>query len=87
MELTANVMGNQIARFMGPTWGSSGADRTWVGPMLAQWILLSGYAWWRLWQAYAQRYGNDISLVFAVRLIIYLISFFGSLPIVHGAIV
>ena len=25
----------QIARFMGPTWGPSGADRTHVGPMLA----------------------------------------------------
>ena len=27
---------------MGPTWGPSGADRTQVGPMLAQWTLLSG---------------------------------------------
>ena len=32
-----------IASFMGPTWGASGADRTQVGPMLAPWILLSGY--------------------------------------------
>ena len=32
-----------IASFMGPTWGSSGADRTQVSPMLAQWILLSGW--------------------------------------------
>ena len=31
-----------IARFMGPTWGTSGADRTQVGPMLAPWTLLSG---------------------------------------------
>ena len=31
-----------IARFMGPTWGSSGADRTQVGPMLVPWTLLSG---------------------------------------------
>ena len=31
-----------IARFMGPTWGPSGADRTQVGPMLAPWRLLSG---------------------------------------------
>ena len=28
---------------MGPTWGPSGADRTQVGPMLAQWTLLYGY--------------------------------------------
>ena len=33
-----------IARFMGPTWGPSGADRTQVGPMLAPWTLLSGIA-------------------------------------------
>ena len=31
-----------IARFMGPTWGPSGADRTHVGPMSAPWTLLSG---------------------------------------------
>ena len=31
-----------IARFVGPTWGPSGADRTQVGPMLAPWTLLSG---------------------------------------------
>ena len=30
-----------IAKFMGPTWGPSGADRTQVGPMLAPWTLLS----------------------------------------------
>ena len=33
-----------IARFMGPTWGPSGVDRTHVGPILAQWTLLSGMA-------------------------------------------
>ena len=31
-----------IARFMGPIWAPSGADRTQVGPMLAPWSLLSG---------------------------------------------
>ena len=31
-----------IARFMGPIWGPSGADRTQVGPMLGPWTLLSG---------------------------------------------
>ena len=31
-----------IVRFMGPTWGPSGADRTQVGPMLAPWTLPSG---------------------------------------------
>ena len=30
------------ARFMGPTWGPSGADRTQVGPMLSPWTLLYG---------------------------------------------
>ena len=43
----SNVSGNlirnssQIARFIWPTWGPSGADRTQVGPMLAPWTLLS----------------------------------------------
>ena len=32
----------QIARFMGPTWGPPGDDRTQVGPMMAPWTLLSG---------------------------------------------
>ena len=35
-------IGPLIARFMGWTWGPSGADRTQVGPMLATWTLLSG---------------------------------------------
>ena len=34
--------GSLTARFMGSTWGPSGADRTQVGPMLALWTLLSG---------------------------------------------
>ena len=29
-----------IARFMGPTWGPSGADRSQVGPVLVPWTLL-----------------------------------------------
>ena len=33
---------SQIAQFMGPTWGSSGADRTQVGPTMAPRTLLSG---------------------------------------------
>ena len=31
-----------IARFMGPTWGPSEADRTQVGPMLVPWIFYLG---------------------------------------------
>ena len=31
-----------IARFTGPTWGPSGADRTQTGPKLAPWTLLCG---------------------------------------------
>ena len=31
-----------IARFMGPTWGPTGADGTQVGPIFAPWTLLSG---------------------------------------------
>ena len=32
-----------IARFLGSTWGPTGADRTQVGPMSAPWTLLSEY--------------------------------------------
>ena len=32
----------QVARFMRPTWGPTGADSTQVGPTLASWTLLSG---------------------------------------------
>ena len=38
-----------IARFMGPAWGPSEADRTQVGPMLAPWTLLSGKKYWGVW--------------------------------------
>ena len=37
---TGNI--SLIARFMGPTWDPSGADRTQMGPMLIPWTLLSG---------------------------------------------
>ena len=32
----------QITKFMGPTWGPPGSCRPQMGPMLAQWTLLSG---------------------------------------------
>ena len=38
-----------IARFLGPTWGLSGADRPQVGPMLASWTLLSGISFIIVW--------------------------------------
>ena len=36
------IITSLITRFMGPTWGQSGADRTQAGPVLAPWTLLSG---------------------------------------------
>ena len=39
--MTPPVYSPQIARFMGPTWGLSGADRIQVGPILVPWTLLS----------------------------------------------
>ena len=38
-----------IAKFIGPAWGPSVADRTQVGPILAPWTLLSGYLY-VVWQ-------------------------------------
>ena len=34
---------DQIAKFMGPTWGPPGSCRPQMGRMLAPWTLLSGY--------------------------------------------
>ena len=45
MMFTINAIPSLIARFMAPTWGPSGANRAQVGPMLAPWTLLSGFAW------------------------------------------
>ena len=42
-----------IARFVGPTWGPSGADRTQVGPMLAPWTFRSGLSYLILWNRIA----------------------------------
>ena len=40
-----------IARFIGPTWGPSGADRTQVGPMLAPWTFYLRMDDWRIMAA------------------------------------
>ena len=39
---TYSELSSLIARFMGPTWGLPGADRTEVGPLLVPWTLLFG---------------------------------------------
>ena len=41
-SLLTGIKSTLITRFMGPTWGPSGADRSQLGPMLAPWTLLSG---------------------------------------------
>ena len=53
--VAAASKGFLIARFIGPTWGPSGSDKTQVDPMLALWTLLSGMGstrnlrnWWLL---------------------------------------
>ena len=38
----ALILISQIAKFMGPTWGPPGSCQPPMGPMLAQWTLLSG---------------------------------------------
>ena len=40
---TGKKVTSQIAKFMGPTWGQHGSCRPQMGPMLAPWILLSGF--------------------------------------------
>ena len=39
-----HVCPDRIAKFMGPTWGPPGSCRPQMGPMLAPWNLLSGWA-------------------------------------------
>ena len=58
---TIRVTATLIARFMGPTWGPSGADRTQEGPMLAPWTLLSGNGCFRfsLEMHQVSTYNND----------------------------
>ena len=48
-----------IARFMGPTWGPSGADRTQVGPMLAPWTLLSRSVTEMKWKSPFIKYSDE----------------------------
>ena len=55
----------QIAKFMGPTWGPPGADRTNVGPMLAPWTLLSGAPLYPVPQI-------DICKLYHIRFVIYI---------------
>ena len=52
-----------IARFMGLTWGPSGADRTQVGPMLAPWTLLSGKLWLDIIHAKSHPYLNELIIM------------------------
>ena len=40
-EILGSDFNPPIARFMGPTWGPSGADKTQMGPKLDLWTLLS----------------------------------------------
>ena len=62
-------LATQIAKFMGPTWGSPGSCRTQIGPMLAPWTLLSGYLWWvvccGLWPVCLQSIFHVESILFA----------------------
>ena len=61
MHMVRKCVLSQIARFVGPTWGPPGADRTQVGPMLAPWILLSGLL--LLWSATDQIYPHSSGLL------------------------
>ena len=58
LELKPRWKSTLIARFMGPTWGLPGADRTQVGPMWASWTLLSG----QFHQIYASLWCSDLRI-------------------------
>ena len=69
-----------IARFMRPTWGPPGADRTQVGPMLAPWILLSGSL--RLTQNGKHHADNIFDCI--MEMVVFLIKFHRNLFPVNG---
>ena len=54
-----------IARFTGPTWGTSRAGRTEVGPILAPWALLSGL------KKYSSYHIKGICLLFPIDIVWY----------------
>ena len=56
-----------LARFMGPTWGPSGADRTQVSPMLAPWTLLSGEDWKHLKTELLRNYNKHWQVIFYIE--------------------
>ena len=56
------------ARFMGPIWGPSGADRTQVGPMFATWILLSVLFFAKIWEI-SKSYYDVIDDVFITEIL------------------
>ena len=55
---TSSLSLTLIARFMGPSWGPSGADRTQVGPTLAPWTLLFEECRLRLQACYITQWGE-----------------------------
>ena len=59
-----------IARFMGPTWGPSGADRTQVGPLLAPWTI------WDLLRGLMHDLVLSESLIKQYFLILYFLSLY-----------
>ena len=69
-----------IARFLGPTWGPSGAGRTQVGPMLAPGTLLSGIVSITLLQTLCEMVQNAFRKWFS-RVSMYLLSTFWQNPV------
>ena len=53
---------SQMARFMGPTWGPPGSCQPQIGPILAQWTLLSGIGclYWPLSYGCFTDVGNNL---------------------------
>ena len=74
-----------LARFMGPTWGPPGTDRTQSGPMLVAWTLLSGvfFYHWFYNSGYIQRPFKTVGNIYAI-LIAYL-NFITQSPPIRSA--
>ena len=81
--MTLRRKGSLMARFMGPTWGPSGAERTQEGPMLAPRTLLSGLILSQPWLVLNVNHSMHVifgNLVYAL-IVTYLTNMCYTIPI------
>ena len=82
-----NALTGSIARFMGSTWGPSGADRTHVGPMLASRTLLSGTMFTKRGYTLHKEPAKEppyLALLFKLHVCVFLWVFWRTMTVLYG---